>query len=154
MRRLTQVRRRRATPLGIVTFALLALALPFVAGVAAAQTGTIVGTVTDQSTKGPIPSVQVQIVGTSRGAITGADGHYRLAVVASGPTQLRVTRIGYAAATQTVSVPTGDVVTADFTLTATNVTLDQVVVTGTQTTERERETGNLVAVIQTDSISK
>jgi TonB-linked SusC/RagA family outer membrane protein len=154
MRRLTQVRRRRATPLGIVTFALLALALPFVAGVASAQTGTIVGTVTDQSTKGPIPSVQVQIVGTSRGAITGADGHYRLAVVASGPTQLRVTRIGYAAATQTVSVPTGDVVTADFTLTATNVTLDQVVVTGTQTTERERETGNLVAVIQTDSISK
>jgi TonB-dependent starch-binding outer membrane protein SusC len=130
----------------------IALALPLVS--ASAQTGTIVGTITDQATKAPIASVQVQIVGTTRGVISGQDGHYRVAVVPSGPTQLRVSRIGYAAATQTVTVPTGDVVTADFALTATNITLDQVVVTGTQTGERERETGNLVAVIPTDSINK
>ena len=154
MRRLTQVLGRRTNPFGLVTLALLALALPFAASVASAQTGTIVGTVTDGASKTPIPSVQIQIVGSTRGVISGPDGHYRFVGVPSGSTQLRVTRIGYAAATQTVNVPTGDVATADFVLTATQVTLDQVVVTGTQTNERERETGNLVAVIQTDSISK
>jgi TonB-linked SusC/RagA family outer membrane protein len=132
----------------------VALALPGSAAIAAAQTGTIVGTITDQATKTGIPSVQVQIVGSTRGVISGPDGHYRLNVVPSGPTQLRVTRIGYAAATQTANVPTGDVATLDFALSATQVTLDQVVVTGTSAGERERETGNLVAVIQTDSINK
>jgi TonB-linked SusC/RagA family outer membrane protein len=154
MRRLTQVRGRRTNPFGLVTLALLALALPFAASVASAQTGTIVGTVTDGASKTPIPSVQIQIVGSTRGVISGSDGHYRIPGVPSGSTQLRVTRIGYAAATQTVNVPTGDVATADFVLTATQITLDQVVVTGTQTSERERETGNLVAVIQTDSVNK
>jgi TonB-linked SusC/RagA family outer membrane protein len=132
----------------------LALAIPGSVVVAAAQTGTIVGTVTDQATKTPIPSVQIQIVGSTRGVISGADGHYRLGGVPSGAVQLRVTRIGYAAATQTANVPTGDVTTVDFVLSATQVTLDQVVVTGTQAGERERETGNLVAVIQTDSVNK
>ena len=145
---------RRAGLRGAVASIAIALALPLTGVLASAQTGTIVGTITDQATKTPIPSVQVQIVGTTRGVITGTDGHYRMAVVPSGPTQLRVTRIGYAAATQTVSVPTGDVATVDFALLATQITLDQVVVTGTQTTQRERESGNLVAVISTDSVSK
>ncbi len=131
-----------------------ALTLVIATGAASAQTGTIVGTITEAATKAAIPSVQVQIVGSTRGVISGEDGHYRIIGVPSGSTQLRVTRIGYAAATQTVTVPTGDVATADFALTATQVTLDQVVVTGTQVSERERETGNLVAVIQTDSVNK
>ena len=75
---------------------------------------------------------------------SGPEGKFRLVNVPSGPTQLRVTRIGYAAATQTVNVPTGNVATADFALTVSQVLLDQVVVTGTQAGERERETGNLV----------
>jgi TonB-dependent starch-binding outer membrane protein SusC len=137
-----------------VTLALLALALPLVAGVASAQTGTIVGTITDAATKTAIPSVQIQIVGSTRGVISGTDGHYRIGGVPSGSAQLRVTRIGYAAATQTVNVPTGDVATADFVLTATQVTLDQVVVTGTQGTERARESGNSVPIIQADSVNK
>ncbi len=139
---------------GAMTLMSVALAVPVAAAVAAAQTGTIVGTITEAASKTAIPSVQVQIVGSTRGVISGTDGHYRIAGVPSGSTQLRVTRIGYAAATQTVNVPTGDIATADFALTATQITLDQVVVTGTQTTERERETGNLVAVIQTDSVNK
>jgi TonB-dependent starch-binding outer membrane protein SusC len=141
--------RRRA-----MTLISAALALPVVATIAAAQTGTIVGTVSDAASKAPVPSVQVQIVGSSRGVISGADGKFRMLVVPSGPVQLRVTRIGYAAAMLAVTVPSGDMVTADFVLTPTQVQLDQVVVTGTLTNERERETGNLVATIATDSISK
>ena len=154
MRSLSNGRQRRSGLRAAVASIAVMLALTLTVGVAFAQTGTIVGTITDQATKAPVPSVQIQIVGTTRGVITGSDGHYRLPAVASGPTQLRATRIGYAAATQTVSVPTGDVATVDFALAATQITLDQVVVTGTQETQRERESGNLVAVISTDSINK
>ena len=112
--------RRGATTLMAGVFA-LAIAMAVAAGAAAAQTGTIVGTITEAGTKAPIPSVQVQIVGSTRGVISGQEGKFRLVKVPSGPTQLRVTRIGYAAATQTVNVPTGDVATADFALTVTQV---------------------------------
>jgi TonB-dependent starch-binding outer membrane protein SusC len=154
MQRLSSTRRWRIVLHRTMATIGVALALPAAAGIAAAQTGTVVGTITDQTNKAPIASVQVQILGSTRGVISGPDGHYRLIGVPSGSTQLRVTRIGYAAATQTVNVPTGDVATADFVLAPTQVTLDQVVVTGTQTSERERETGNLVATIATDSVNK
>jgi TonB-dependent starch-binding outer membrane protein SusC len=154
MQRLIRVPGWQRVRCGAMTLLSVALALPVAAAVAAAQSGTVVGTITDQSSKAPIPSVNVQIVGSTRGVISGTDGHFRINGVPSGRTELRVTRIGYAAATQTISVPTGDVATADFVLTATQITLDQVVVTGTSAGERERETGNLVAVIQTDSVNK
>jgi TonB-dependent starch-binding outer membrane protein SusC len=154
MQCLSNARQRRTGLRAVVASIAIALALPFAAGVALAQTGTIVGVITDQATKTPVPSVQVQIIGSSRAVLSGADGHYRFAAVPSGPTQIRATRIGYAAVARTVSVPTGDVATVDFVLAATQVTLDQVVVTGTQATQRERESGNLVAVIAADSINK
>jgi TonB-linked SusC/RagA family outer membrane protein len=154
MQRLSRVPGWQFIRRGAMTLISVAFALPVAATIAAAQTGTIVGTITDQTTKTGIPSVNVQIVGSTRGVVSGPDGHFRINGVASGPAQIRATRIGYAAATQTISVPTGDVVTADFALSATQVTLDQVVVTGTSANERLRETGNLVAVVQADSINK
>ena len=67
----------------------------FVAARAHAQTGTLAGTVTDRSTNAPVPAAQVQIVGTTRGALSGDDGKFRIPAVSAGPIQLRVTRIGY-----------------------------------------------------------
>jgi TonB-linked SusC/RagA family outer membrane protein len=96
----------------------------------------------------------VVIVGTTRGSLTGSDGKYTIAGAPSGPAQIRVTRIGYAAETRPVTIPTSSVATVDFLLAQTQVTLDQVVVTGTQTNERAREAGNTIAVIQTDSVNK
>ena len=53
-----------------------------------------------------------------------------------------------------MTVPTNSVATVDFVLAQTQVTLDQVIVTGTQVNERERQSGNTVAVITVDSINK
>ena len=121
---------------------------------AAAQTGTVAGTVTDQGSSAPVPSAQVTIVGTTRGTLSNSQGHYEIAGLPTGPAQVRVTRIGYAAETRTVTVPTNSVATVDFVLAQTQVTLDQVIVTGTQVNERERQSGNTVAVISVDSINK
>lgn len=132
------------------------LAIAVTASVAAAQagTGTVAGTVTDQGSGAPVPSAQVLIVGTTRGALTNNLGKYEIVGLPSGPIQIRVTRIGYAAETRAVTVPTSSTITVDLVLAQTQVTLDQVVVTGTQVNERERESGNNVAVISVDSINK
>jgi len=131
-------------------FGLVALAV----STAHAQTGTIAGTATDQGTNAPIPAAQIQIIGTTRGTLTGDDGKFRLTGVPSGTAQIRITRIGYAAVTRTVTVPTNDVVTVDFPLAPTQVTLDQVVVQATGQTERTREAGMTLGIISADSVQK
>jgi len=135
----------------MVTFA-AAAAAP--GAVAQAPTGTISGTISDRTNSTPVPAAQVQIVGTTRGALTGSDGKFRITAVPSGPVQLRVTRIGYAAETRTVTVPTNDVATVDLSLAQTQVTLDQVVVQATGGTQREREAGMTIATIAADSVAK
>ena len=67
---------------------------------------------------------------------------------------MRVTRIGYAAETRTLTVPTDDVATVDFSLAQTGITLDQVVIEATGGSQREREEGMSIGTIAADSISK
>jgi TonB-linked SusC/RagA family outer membrane protein len=119
-----------------------------------AQTGVVIGRVVDASSKAPVPSAEVRVVNTTIGAPTGSDGRYRIQGVPAGSVQVRAVRLGFAPQVQTVTVPAGDTVTADFALGATQVTLDQVVVTATGETERERETGNAVSLVQADSVNK
>ena len=101
---------------------------------AIAQQGTISGTVTDKATNNPVPSAQVTIVGSTRGTLTSDKGEYTLRAVAAGVVTVRATRIGYAASTQTVTVPASGVVTADFALTSTPSKLDEIVVSASDPT--------------------
>src|SRR5205814_2117876 len=93
-------------------------------------------------------AAQVQIVGTTRGAVTAEDGRYRLTGVPAGSAQLRVLRIGYRATTQPITVTAGQTTTADVALEASAVSLEQMVVSATGTTERKRENGNDVGIIK------
>lgn len=58
--------------------------------------GSIQGRVHDKSTTDPVPFADVILVGTGKGAITAADGTFRLPQVPEGIYQLRVSRMGYA----------------------------------------------------------
>ena len=130
-----------------------AMVVPMI-GAAAQATGTIAGRVTDKATQQPIGDAQILIVGTTRGARTADNGQYRLAAVPTGAVRIRVIRLGYEAETRTVTVNGSETVTADFALGATATRLDQVVVSATGESELRRESGNNVATINTDSISK
>jgi TonB-linked SusC/RagA family outer membrane protein len=129
----------------------LAAAAPQAAPPAAAQpapaTGVVTGRVVDRTTQQPLSAAQVTLVGTTRGALTNDQGVFRLAGVPAGAQTLRALRIGYAAASQPVTVVAGQSATVDFTLSATAVTLDVVSVTATGNEVRQRETGNTVATI-------
>ena len=67
--------------------------------------------------------------------MTRTDGSYRVALV-PGSYELRVSRIGYAAARDSVRVEAGATITRDFRLDETGMALDQVVVVGSRRPDR------------------
>jgi TonB-dependent starch-binding outer membrane protein SusC len=114
---------------------------------ARAQDGTITGRVVDPTTTTPIPAAQVQVVGTTRGAVTADDGRFRITAVRPGTYQVRVLRIGFQASTQSVTLGSGQTVDLTFSLTPAVVTLDQVVTLATGETTRKREQGNVIGTL-------
>jgi TonB-linked SusC/RagA family outer membrane protein len=120
----------------------------------AQQRPAIVGRVTERGSNTPISDASVILAGTQRGARTDQSGSFRITDVTPGTYAVRVTRLGYSAATQQVTVGESGNVTADFVLQTSAVQIDQVVVTATGATERKRENGNDVGIIKPgDNIS-
>jgi TonB-dependent starch-binding outer membrane protein SusC len=115
---------------------------------ALAQSGNIEGRVVEQTSNNPVPSAQIQVVGTTRGAVTNETGGYRIANIAPGTYTLRALRIGFQSLTQTITVGASGTVTANFALPAVAIKLDEVVTTATGATERKRETGNAIGTLQ------
>ena len=144
---------RRLTAVAAALVASLAAAGPLAAQQQQASTGTITGRVIDRSTQQPLGGVNVLIVGTQRGTQTQDDGTFRLASVPAGNHAVRAQRIGYGAQTVQVAVQAGGTATAEFALGAAAVQLEQVVISGTGETERRRERGTSVAVIDTSLVN-
>ncbi|HKT09874.1 MAG TPA: SusC/RagA family TonB-linked outer membrane protein [Gemmatimonadaceae bacterium] len=136
------------------SWAAAAAALAMFPAWALAQQGTITGHVVDQVSKQPVPSVQVTIVGTHRGAITDAQGTYRIGSVQPGALRVRAQRIGYDAVEKAVTVTGTETVTADFELSARAVSLDATVVLANAQTQRVRESGVLTGKVDVDSLNK
>jgi TonB-linked SusC/RagA family outer membrane protein len=113
---------------------------------AAAQGGTVSGTITDAATSQPLVAAQVFITGTTLGSTTGADGKYSISGVQPGTVEVSVRRIGYASTARQVQVAAGQTATADFALASAAVSLSEIVVTATGE-QRKREIGNAVSTI-------
>ncbi|HUQ19556.1 MAG TPA: SusC/RagA family TonB-linked outer membrane protein [Gemmatimonadaceae bacterium] len=92
--------------------------------------GVIQGMVIDSTTRQPIPSAQVQILGGGRRAITDPTGRYTLTGVLPGRVTVRVQRVGFVQAQKLVTVDPGSMTTYDVTLAPIATTLSQVVVVG------------------------
>jgi TonB-dependent starch-binding outer membrane protein SusC len=127
--------------------AVLALAALLPVGAYAQTGGTISGQVIDQSNQQPIVGVQVFVAGTQRGTLTNQQGRFVINNVPAGPQDVRATIIGYSTGLQRVTVAAGQVVTANFTLSPSAVTIEGVIVTATGREERRREVGNAVGSI-------
>lgn len=135
----------------------LVLALALMLGwapapVAAQATGTLVGTVRDAASQRPLEAVQVYIGGTGIGALTNAAGRFLLLNVPAGQHTLVAELVGYRAGSNTVTVGAGQSVVADFALTQTAITLDQIVVTGAGVATEKRKLGNTIATLDASSL--
>jgi len=116
----------------------------------AQQTGTVSGIVTTEA-GAPLAGASVVIAGTVRSVLTNEKGLYHLSVPA-GAHSVRARLIGYEAAEQQVVVPAGQAVTVDFKLTATPLSLNEVVVVGARTSRTAVETPVPVDVITAQEV--
>jgi len=125
----------------------LFLAAAWLTPVSAQQPGgSIRGHVTDAASQQPLQGALVRV--GSRTTQTRADGGYLLAGVQAGTDSLRVTMIGYAPATRSVTVAEGEILDVDVALTAQAAQLAELVVIG----YGEQRAGNVTgAVTQVNS---
>src|SRR5436309_1449265 len=117
----------------------------------AAQQGTVAGQVTDQANGHPLPGARVTVEGTSLVTQTNADGRYTLSRVPGGQVTVRATLIGYAAASRSTTVATGETATADVALVLAPYSLDEVVVTATGE-QSKKQVGNVINTIRAESL--
>ena len=106
-----------------------------------AQTGTIRGRVTIDTSRAPLTGVTISF--GARSVQTQADGRYVLAGVPAGTDMLRARLIGYQPVARSVTVGANQTAEADFTMTASAVSLAEIVVTG----YGEQRAGNITGAV-------
>ncbi len=127
-----------------VSFFLVGL---LIAAPVSAQTGTLVGRVTDAATGEPLPGATVSVVSMTIGAATETNGRYRIEQVPAGERTIRVSFVGYALRDTTVIVRAGMTVTLDATLVVAMDNLGEVTVDGNAEARAVRESPFAVTAI-------
>src|SRR5699024_8404492 len=80
-----------------------------------AQTGSVTGTVTDNSGEVlPGVNIVVEIEGKAIGASTDSDGQYTITNVPEGTRQITAKFIGFQASTKNVQIVSGETATVNF----------------------------------------
>ena len=120
--------------------------------VRAQATGVIEGTVTLAGTSQPVGDVQIQLVGTTRGARSDEAGKFRIPGLGPATYQVRAQRIGYASVTRSVVIAAGQTVTLAIPMREAVLSLEALVVTGTAAESRKKEVGNATAAIDVKAI--
>src|SRR5205085_6039421 len=142
-----RIEHRRFRPGWLAAIALVGALLPVAVVAAQSPTGAVAGQVTDARSAEGAAGVSVEVQGTRLGAITRADGRYRVGGLPAGSYTIVARRIGYASARQSVAVSANGEVTANFSLQPAAVSLDQVVVTGTAGGQERRTIATAVSTI-------
>ncbi len=137
-------------PFGLSLIVAGMIALP--PGLHAQGPGSITGRVTDRASTQPLSNVQVFIPATTLRTITNADGRYTLTNVPAGTVEVRAIRLGYSAGTQRVELAAGGTAAADFSLSASALALDELVVTGTAGETERRAQPAVVASIDVSEV--
>src|SRR4051794_4896543 len=118
-----------------------------------AQQGSIAGIVTDQATGAPLETARVVLVGPNRIETTGREGRYTFRGVNPGIYQVRVLRLGYKPASDSVTAAAGETVALNFTLTPAPVQLDEIVSTATGQ-QSKLEIGNSISTIAAAQVAE
>ena len=149
---------------GLARAALLGAALATVPAALAAQgaTGRIVGRVVDANSGVGLSDVQVQVVGTTMGTMSGLDGRFAIPNVPVGTVTLHVRRIGFAPKSVTgIVLDAGKTVEQNVSLASTAVQLDVQVVTAqaergsvSAALDAQRNATGIVSAIGSEQIAR
>jgi iron complex outermembrane receptor protein len=97
-------------------------------GIGAQGTGTVVGRALDAATLAPVSGAVVSVA--DRSGLSADDGRFLVTAVPAGTHTIRVSRLGYAEASQEVTVAAGQTVTVELRMTSEAIGLGEFVVTG------------------------
>ncbi|MCC6318412.1 MAG: TonB-dependent receptor [Gemmatimonadaceae bacterium] len=125
---------------------LLFLAVPFTAS-GAQQSGALRGVITDSSTRLPVGDVTVAVRGTTRGAISDANGRYSIAGLPPGPQVIVVQRVGYTPRTLDVQLSAASTTELDVMLVVAAQVITPVVVSATRELQRRTEASATIDVL-------
>ena len=103
------------------------------------DTGSVSGIVVDAVDQQPLNAARVRLTALHREEMTHEDGRFSLRGVPTGTYTLTVHRIGYAAASRTVVLSTGEDLMIRIEMRPAAVQLEQIVVTGTVTARSVEE---------------
>ena len=137
----------------LMTMAALACLVP-IRSVIGQQSGTVRGRVTEAGSQRPVSDVQMTVVGTSFGALTGQNGEYTIANVPAGPRSIRARRLGFNPLDKPVTVTAGSAAPLDFALTQSATQLEQLIVTGTAGAAERKTIGNSVTQLDVADITQ
>ncbi|MGH7654933.1 MAG: TonB-dependent receptor domain-containing protein [Gemmatimonadaceae bacterium] len=133
---------RRLSSLPVRRAAAAVVALCVFSAVAAAQTGSITGTVTDAQGGAPVAGARITAVSGLRSSATvvsGEDGSFRITGLSAGVYVVSSARIGFEAKrVDAITVPEAGPVTVSFALTEISTTLNQIVTTVTRGARPEK----------------
>src|SRR5687768_6265543 len=132
--------------------AVAAVALALVTHPVLAQTGTIVGRVTNALTGAPVTTAQVSVAGTQIGATVDADGRFRLVNVPTSAGEVLARSLGYKPAAAAFVLKPNEAAAVMLSMTVTTLELDAVTVTGSVGDTRRRAVGHSVAVVNASDV--
>lgn len=119
----------------------------FVVPARAQGLGVVEGTVVAAETGDRFADVHVYVLGTGRGAVTDAQGRYRIVGVPAGERVVVAEYIGRSAARVVVVVEAGSVVSADFRLPIEALPVSEIVVSTTGEARRKAEAPVTIGVV-------
>ncbi|GAB1348860.1 TonB-dependent receptor [Ignavibacteriales bacterium] len=90
------------------------------------QSGSVKGIVSSQGE--PLPGVTVKLKDTKLGAVTDIDGFYEIKNIPAGKKTMSFSFIGFAMVEKTIVIEAGKSLTANISLSETNILLDEVVI--------------------------
>lgn len=118
------------------------------APLAAQEVGTVEGTVRATGSGGPLSDVVVSVQGTTRGAMTDAQGRYRIAAVPVGERVVLAQLVGRDRGALTVRVSADTTVRADFSLAEVAAVIAPTVVSATREVQRRTDQSSTIDVLE------
>ncbi len=115
---------------------------------------SIVGTVIDARSREAVPLVQIVVVGTQLGTTSDTSGAYKLSGLPAGTYTIEARMLGYATASERITIAEGKTRHLDFYLEEQNIMMDGIVVSANRQETRRKLAPSLVTVLGHDMLVK
>jgi len=130
---------------------LIILVIP-IGDITAQNKGKVTGTITDKTSEDVLIGASVQVVGTSKGAVSNLNGEYTITQVDPGTYQLEASYLGYNRQVKEVEVTEGQEVEVNFILEPVSLEGEEVVISAqargqTEAINRQRQSNKIVNVV-------